>query len=160
MGYIAQLLLYGNSTVAFEWIDSYIFGNLAGSITTTIRYLPRKSFREDQGRYVIWFRGVQFDAWRFHVHWAWLAFPILLVVCCIVFSYAVALSACEYLWKKSNLPLVFHGLGQRETETIGEIEDYVDMKEKASSMNVKFVTTKEGKLRLLEVDSQGRTMSN
>jgi hypothetical protein len=151
MGYLSQLLLEGNSTIAAQYIGKYIFENLASSMTTTIRFLPRRNILFSEGGYVMWSQGIMYDTWRFHVRWWLMAFPVLLVIGCITFSFTIAVTAREHLWKKSTLPLLFHGLGPREMEAVGEIEDYVGMEEKAISMQVKFSNTAQGQLRLLQM---------
>lgn len=149
--YVDSLLDLANSTNAADAISRYIFGNLADSMTTTVRYLPRGASSEANGAYVVWSFGVQFDSWRFHVHWSWIAFPGLLVFACAFFSFYVAFTSREHLWKKSNLPLLFHGLGPRERDDLGEVEDYLDMKERAGDMKVRFARPAGGRLRLVEV---------
>lgn len=92
-----------------------------------------------------------FDVMRFHVHWPIMSFPFIVVFGSALFTFLVARQARQHLWKKSNLPLLFHGLGRRERESCGEIEDYIDMRTKARDIKVKLLTTADGHVRLVQV---------
>lgn len=132
-------------------IETYIFDNLATSMTTTMRYLPRGDLNGGPGSYDYPAAGVMFDVMRFHVHWPIMIFPVIVVLGSALFTFLVAKQARQHLWKKSNLPLLFHGLGTRERNSCGEIEDYVDMRAKARDMKVKLLTTADGQVRFVQV---------
>jgi hypothetical protein len=132
-------------------IDTYIFNNLVSSVTSTMRYLSRGNLDGGPGWYDYPAEGVMFDSMRFHVHWPVMIFPVILVFGSAMFTFLVAKQARQHLWKKSNLPLLFHGLGTREKDSCGEIEDYVDMRAKARDMKVKLLTTSDGHVRFVQV---------
>jgi hypothetical protein len=138
-----------NSAVGYN-IDRYIFHNLAISMTNTMRQLPRGSLT-GPGAYTYWNRGTMYDSNCFHVIWPLMIFPTVLVFGSALFTFIVAKRAREHLWKRSNLPLLFHGFGTRERDACGEIEDYVDMRAKAKDMKVKLSTTADGQVRFVEV---------
>jgi hypothetical protein len=87
-----------------------------------------------------------------------MTFPVLLIVGSAIFSFTVAYTSREHLWKKSNLPLLFHGLGTREREMFGEIEDYIDMRDTAKRLTVKLGNTEQSRLRFIEAERPDMTV--
>ena len=75
-------------------------------------------------------------------------------------SFVVAITALQNLWKKSDLPLLFHGLVPREGNAIRELDDYYDMKEKALEMRVKLANDSYGHLRFVETGQPEMVMRN
>lgn len=81
----------------------------------------------------------------YHVIWSRLAFPAIVVFSCNVFFIVTAvLTAGDYGWRRSNLPLVFHGLGGVEGESRGPVKELADMEAVAEKMIVRLGETPEG----------------
>jgi hypothetical protein len=155
MIYLNFILDAAQNTSSFAGaIDKYVFHNLAAAMSRTIRQLPRGNLHELwDGAYVYWARGTMFEAMCFQVRWPVMVFPIVLLLGSAIFTFVVAKRAREHLWKRSNLPLLFHGLGTRERDSCGEIEDYVDMRAKAKDMKVRLSANADGQVRFVEVSS-------
>lgn len=145
-GYLAQLLLYSISGDPVGDIQVYMFENLAYFLTTTIRQLPRGTMAVQgmNGAYTMPSQGIMYDFDRFRARWGIMTYPTLLIVSCAAFVFTVAMKRRDRVWKKSNLPLLFHGLGQEDRVSVANIEEYAEMKEKANEMYVHFANTAEG----------------
>lgn len=145
-GYLAQLLDYSPSGDPVGDISEYIFQNLAYFLTGTIRQLPRgmNSLSVMKGVYTIPSQGVMLDFDRFRVRWAVMTYPAVLIMSCALFTYTVAKRSHEHIWKKSSLPLLFHGLSRGDRFAVTNIENHTEMKDKAKTMYVRFANTAEG----------------
>lgn len=78
-------------------IETYIFSNLAVSMTTTMRYLPWGDLNEGPGSYDYPAKGVMFDMMRFHVHWPKTSFPVIVVLGSALFTSLGAKQARQHL---------------------------------------------------------------
>jgi len=144
--YLAQLLDYAPTSDPVADIDNYIFSSLAYFMTAAVRQLPRRAIAITgrDGTYTMPAQGIMFDVDRFRVRWAVMIFPTFLLIACALFALDVAIRSREHIWKRSNLPLLFHGLSTRDRAQFGEILEYGDMKERAKLMNVCFQNSNEG----------------
>lgn len=128
-------------------IEQYMFAGLADIMTGTVRQMPRGALAllGQYGSYSLPCKGIMYKEPSFYVRWEVLTFPLLLLFGSVLFTFAVAAGARQHVWKRSNLPLLFHGLGQREREGLrGSLEEYGQMKEQAVNMHVEFQETVEG----------------
>lgn len=85
----------------------------------------------------------------YKIAWWRLSLPALLVLASVAFVTITALITREDLdWRRSNLPLLFHGLADREKQGCGEVLQLADMERAAEGLQVKLVDAGEG-VRLL-----------
>ena len=71
-------------------------------------------------------------------------FPTFLIMASALFPFAVAFRTKQHVRKRSNLPLLFHGLGDYERETVGRPDEHEDMKERSANLYVNFAEAPEG----------------
>ncbi|KAH7417810.1 hypothetical protein BKA64DRAFT_738366 [Cadophora sp. MPI-SDFR-AT-0126] len=82
----------------------------------------------------------------YHVVWANMVVPILLVVLSALFFIITAfVTRKEPKWKTSQLATVFHGLGYQDTLKTGNVNSYADMMEVAKALDVRLNETDVGK---------------
>jgi hypothetical protein len=130
---------------AMDLIDNILFTSLDNSLMNAFRLVPRMRNASDPStKYWMPCQGVQYDVPRFYVIWGVMAYPLMLMAGCTLFLLAVALKSRDNIWKRSSLPLLFHGLSPQDRASIGNIQDYGHMKEKAKWLDVHFASTKEG----------------
>jgi hypothetical protein len=112
--------------------------NVALMIERSIRVVADKP--DERAKGIVWSTD-----FRYKIRWERMTLPILLVLGSAVFLLLTALvNRGDFTWKRSNLPLLFHGLGNREKREAGDVSEYADMKSVARHMAVKLVRTEEG----------------
>lgn len=74
----------------------------------------------------------------YDIDWPRLVPPAFVVLCSALFVVLTAFTTRrEHLWKRSMLPLLFHGLGDRERAAIGDVSSYINMGDVAQKLHVK-----------------------
>lgn len=74
----------------------------------------------------------------YSIEWPRLIMPAIILLSAAGFVLCTAiLTWHEFSWRKSSLPLLFHGLEDREKAAIGHIEDYPSMQHVAENMQVR-----------------------
>jgi hypothetical protein len=144
--YLSELMVDSSPDMIVRDIDQYMFSNIALTMKETVRQMSRgyDILSADMGAYIMPAQGVQMDIPRFRVRWAVMTYPTFLIMACGLFALTVALRSREHIWKRSDLPLLFHGLSTQDRAEVGEMLEYADMRERAEQMDVKFEMTSEG----------------
>lgn len=131
-------LMGSNRAKFIEHMDGF-FDNIALMMTR----VARTNSGLDEEKYTQGF--VYRWVFVYHVNWQRLAFPTILVFGSNMFFVATAvLTSSEYGWRRSNLPLLFHGLGGVEREVCNTIKGLAAMEMAAEGMHVKLEETAEG----------------
>lgn len=74
----------------------------------------------------------------YSVDWARLSVPAFIVLSCALFMvYTAILTRREYAWRRSALPLLFHGLEDHERHAQGDIRDFNAMQDAAKDIRVR-----------------------
>ncbi|KAH8657577.1 hypothetical protein BGZ60DRAFT_531733 [Tricladium varicosporioides] len=127
-----------------------MFNNIAYMMTNTIRNTyrehPENTVNPNMRRFQLHVNGTIYqDVFFYHVLWTRLALPSMLVFGSIFFFILTAIAnQSGETWKRSSLPLLFHGLGTPERIQAGEPTTASEMLEVAKNMNVKLAMTGEG----------------
>jgi hypothetical protein len=126
------------------------------TLSTNAGVMMSKALRVSSGGAQLTSIGFVFSSdFFYHILWYHLALPIALVFGSLVFLLVTMLSSRNVLkWKRSSLPLIFHGLGNKEREAVTHVHEYADMKDIAENMSVKLQRTKEGVRLVSGVDTR------
>ena len=74
----------------------------------------------------------------YSVDWVRLTMPAFIVLCCALFVlYTALLTRKEYAWRRSTLPLLFHGLEDHERIAQGDVRDFTVMTDIAKEIRVR-----------------------
>lgn len=74
----------------------------------------------------------------YSVDWARLAVPAFIVLSCALFVvYTAIITRKEYAWRRSALPLLFHGLEDHERHAQGDVRDFNAMQDAAKDIRVR-----------------------
>ncbi|KAH6613877.1 hypothetical protein C7974DRAFT_403967 [Boeremia exigua] len=74
----------------------------------------------------------------YSIVWSRLAIPAGVLLCCTLFVLSTALrTRNEHAWRRSTLPLLFHGLEDHEQIAHGDVRDFTIMKDIAGKMRVR-----------------------
>lgn len=159
MGYLFLSETYANGTV--KWTQRNIFtininrsswnqlpaavfdniktmwGNIAYAASFTVR--RTKSVQTKGGAAKLYVTGsTSALVFYYSVDWARLTMPAFIVLCCALFVlYAALLTRKEYAWRRSALPLLFHGLEDHERFAQGDVRDFNVMQDIAQEIRVK-----------------------
>ncbi|ORY12636.1 hypothetical protein BCR34DRAFT_587101 [Clohesyomyces aquaticus] len=86
----------------------------------------------------------------YDIQWRRLAAPAVLLAASMAFAIAAALKAQrQFSFKRSNLPLVFLGLGQEERARVGEVSRVKDMRDWAGELHVQLGKGEDGMMRFV-----------
>lgn len=129
---------------------------LAFALTVSVRVLPR-FFNETYSyweniTYIGPFYG-EFSGttiWPpdvyYRISWGYMVIPIILVgLSAFFFAVSIFTTRSESKWKSSQLAVLFHGLGEQDVQTLGEVTSYADMREIGRDVHVRLVETDLGK---------------
>lgn len=136
-------LIEGTRDGFIEEIDS-MFNNIAISMSHVVRRYPIQ--RTNDTKTPGYTTGYVYRyVFLYQVNWKSLTLPAILVFGSALFTVVTAiLTAGEHGWRRSNLPLLFHGLGSAEREVCGEIKSLGAMEDAAEGMRVKLQNMDEG----------------
>jgi hypothetical protein len=74
----------------------------------------------------------------YSIDWARLSAPAIIVLSCALFVvYTALLTKREYAWRRSALPLLFHGLEDQERHAQGDVRDFNAMQDAAKEIRVR-----------------------
>jgi hypothetical protein len=74
----------------------------------------------------------------YSIDWARLSVPAFIVLSCALFTvYTAVLTRREYAWRRSALPLLFHGLEDQERHAQGDVRDFNAMQDAAKEIRVR-----------------------
>lgn len=74
----------------------------------------------------------------YKIDWRRLTLPALIVFCCALFVlYTALFTRKEYAWRRSALPLLFHGLEDHERHAQGDVRDFNVMQDVAKEIHVR-----------------------
>jgi hypothetical protein len=74
----------------------------------------------------------------YSVDWAHLSVPAFIVLSCALFMvYTAVHTRREYAWRRSALPLLFHGLEDHERHAQGDVRDFNAMQDAAKNIRVR-----------------------
>jgi hypothetical protein len=74
----------------------------------------------------------------YSIDWLRLTMPAFIIVCCALFVLYTAVSTRkEYAWRRSALPLLFHGLEDQERYAQGDVRDFNAMQDAAKEIRVR-----------------------
>jgi hypothetical protein len=93
----------------------------------------------DEGRLQLTTEGT---VWReifyYKIDWARLGFPTFVVAFAACFVlYTAIKTRKEYAWRRSALPLLFHGIEDRERIALGDVRSFLTMQDVAEKLHVK-----------------------
>jgi hypothetical protein len=74
----------------------------------------------------------------YSIDWVRLSVPAFIVLSCALFTvYTAVLTRREYAWRRSALPLLFHGLEDQERHAQGDVRDFNAMQDAAKEIRVR-----------------------
>ncbi|KAL1611780.1 hypothetical protein SLS59_000499, partial [Nothophoma quercina] len=116
-----------------------MWNNIAFGISATIKYTQNLQKQPAERNLVI--RGtVSALVIVYRVDWPRLGMPAFIVLCCALFVlYTALLTKKEYAWRRSALPLLFHGLEDHERFAQGDVRDFNVMQDVAKEIRVRLV---------------------
>lgn len=110
-------------------------------IAFTTSYIVRQtaSVLSERPNAKLWIKGkASVLVFYYSVDWPRLGIPAFIVLCCTLFVlYAAIVTRKEYRWRRSALPLLFHGLEDRERYAQGDVRDFSVMQGVAKSIRVR-----------------------
>jgi hypothetical protein len=121
-----------------------LFSNVAVLMSHVVR---RRGTRGTNGTYTTGATEgyVYRYVFRYRVLWERMIIPAFLVIGSAMFVFITAvLTAREHAWRRSNLPLLFHGLGEAERNACGEPLQLESMELLAKGMCVRLEDGEEG----------------
>lgn len=137
---------------AFAQIKS-VWNNMAFGATATIR---RGSSVQVEGPKVnlVTQGTVSTLVFYYSIDWPRLGMPAFIVLCCALFVLHTAfLTRKEYAWRRSALPLLFHGLEDQERFAQGDVRDFNVMQDLAKDIRVRLTENVDANgARLTTVD--------
>ncbi|KAH7402909.1 hypothetical protein BKA66DRAFT_604424 [Pyrenochaeta sp. MPI-SDFR-AT-0127] len=121
-----------------------LFTNIAAGMTQVIR-LGNIVGADRASRPSYTMGNVYQFIFYYRIAWWRLSLPAVLVFGSVTFVVVTALATRDDLdWRRSNLPLLFHGLTNREKEACGKVLQLAEMESAAEGMQVKLVDTGDG----------------
>lgn len=124
---------------AFRQIDT-MWKNIALLSSYTLRRAESSQFGEaGQADVKLYLTGrVSALVVFYKVKWTRLAMPAFIVLCCALFVlYTALVTRKEYAWRRSALPLLFHGLEDQKRLAQGDVRDFNVMQDIAKEMRVR-----------------------
>jgi hypothetical protein len=114
-----------------------MWDNIAFAASYTIR--RTRSLMNDGSRVNLHIRGDTYVlVFYYSVDWPRLGLPAFVVLCCALFVlYAALVTRHEYAWRRSALPLFFHGLEDNERVARGDLRDFNVMQDVAKDVRVR-----------------------
>ena len=81
---------------------------------------------------------MQVPIFYYSIDWKFLVMPAFVVLsCALSVLYTALQTKNEYAWRRSALPLLFHGLEERERSAHGDLRDINVMQDVAEHMRVR-----------------------
>jgi hypothetical protein len=114
-----------------------VWHNMAFAATGVIR--QGQSVQVDGPRaYLVTQGTISALVFYYSIDWLRLGMPAFIVLCCALFVlYTAFLTRKEYAWRRSALPLLFHGLEDQERLAQGDVRDFNVMQDLAKDIRVR-----------------------
>jgi hypothetical protein len=114
-----------------------IWQNMAYFAGNTVR--NAKSVQSNGSLTNLGVQGTMSDLVTYYsVDWARLSVPAFIVLSCALFMvYTAVHTRREYAWRRSALPLLFHGLEDHERHAQGDVRDFNAMQDAAKNIRVR-----------------------
>lgn len=131
------------AAISSDWDDAFSsYETTWGNIAFMTSYLVRKgntTALDGNSSEPLNTTGTVFHpVYYYSIEWPRLIMPAIILLSAAGFVLCTAiLTWHEFSWRKSSLPLLFHGLEDREKAAIGHIEDYPSMQYIAENLHVR-----------------------
>ncbi|KAL6703501.1 hypothetical protein ACN47E_009599 [Coniothyrium glycines] len=118
-----------------------MWGNLAFAMSSTVKYSKSKMEGDDadsQGEQLLTSGSVYRPIFYYSIDWPRLAAPGFVVALAAFFVlYTAIVTRKEYAWRRSALPLLFHGIEERERVALGDVRSFITMQDVAQKLHVR-----------------------
>ncbi|KAF2034201.1 hypothetical protein EK21DRAFT_108241 [Setomelanomma holmii] len=122
--------------VIFNRINN-MWQNIAFAMSFTIRHAPSRMV-DGSYQYLTTTGSVDKPVYYYNIDWVRLALPAFVVGFAAFFvGYTAFITRKEYAWRRSALPLLFHGIEDRERVALGDVRSFITMQDVAKKLHVR-----------------------
>ncbi|KAH7073613.1 hypothetical protein BKA63DRAFT_575899 [Paraphoma chrysanthemicola] len=125
-----------NDALIFAGIKR-MWNNIAWGASFTVRHSTSRML-DGSLQYLYTTGTVEKPVYYYDIDWARLGLPAFVVGFAAVFVlYTAITTRKEYAWRRSALPLLFHGIEDRERVALGDVRSFITMQDVAKNLHVR-----------------------